>query len=112
MQITADQFGTVSIVNLMGSLDSKTSPEVDQFLHSLVRGGSVKLVLNLLYLDYLSSAGLRVIISVLKAARAQNGDLRFANMHDFINNTLEVTGLSGTIEIFETTEEAVASYSV
>jgi anti-sigma B factor antagonist len=111
MQITANQFGSVSIINFVGSLDSNTAPKADEFLHSLVRAGSLKLVLNFMYLDFLTSAGLRVIISILKATRAQGGDLRLANNHDFVTNTLEVTGLGGTIQIFETTEEAVASFS-
>jgi anti-anti-sigma factor len=111
MQIQANQFGMVSIISLVGSLDSKTADEVDKFLESLLRGGSTKLVLDLLYLDFMSSAGLRVIVSNLKAARKQGGDLRLANVHDFIINTLEVTGLTGLIQIFNSSEEAVASYS-
>lgn len=82
-------------VSLEGRLDTTTSPEFQNELNS-VTGGSLKnihtFVLDFEKLDYISSAGLRVILMIHKNMLANGGKFIIRNVRDEIKSVFEVTG--------------------
>ena len=56
----------VTIVDLDGKMNTSTSPDADAYLSQLIAGGSNKLLLNMMGVDYISSSGLRVVLATGK----------------------------------------------
>ena len=89
--------GTELTVAIVGRLDTTTAPQLeDEFKQSL--DGVEKLVLDFTGLEYLSSAGLRVLLSTQKTMNKQ-GEMIIKNVNETINEIFEVTGFIDILTI-------------
>ena len=84
-------------VALSGRLDTTTAPQLEAELKENL-GGVEKLVLDLKELDYLSSAGLRVLLSAQKSMNKQ-GSMVVRNVNEVIMDIFEVTGFCDVLTI-------------
>jgi anti-sigma B factor antagonist len=75
-----------------------------------VDDGKTNLVLDLGGVEYMSSAGLREMVRVLKRVKRGGGDLRIANPSERVKEVLELAGLDTIFEIYPTQVEAVGSF--
>ena len=89
--------GTEMTVVLVGRLDTNTAPELEAALKESF-AGTTKLVLDFAALEYLSSAGLRVILQTQKTMNKQ-GDMTVIHVNDTIMEIFEVTGFSDILTI-------------
>lgn len=89
--------GTTSTISLTGRLDTMTAFDFEKELKTVIEK-SDKLILNFADLDYISSAGLRVILSAQKEM-AKKGGLVIRNVKPEVNEIFEVTGFSGILTI-------------
>ena len=90
--------GTEGELLLEGRLDAVTAPEVeDVFLQMTER--FEKLILNMQELQYISSAGLRVLKKTYMASVKKNGVLELCNVNKMVMEVLEMTGFSGILTI-------------
>lgn len=95
MNITTKLEGTTLTVTLDGRLDTTTAPKLEAALGSSL-DGVTGLVLDLAGLEYLSSAGLRVILS---AHRQMGGSIVIRNVNETIMEVFEVTGFTDILTI-------------
>jgi anti-sigma B factor antagonist len=110
MDLTASKHGVVTLVGITGNLDTLTAETVSNFLTKQIQEGASQLVADLSKVDYLSSAGLRVLISTLKETRRQGGDLRLAAAQKNVQQVLEFSGFSTILKIYPEVEAALASF--
>jgi anti-sigma B factor antagonist len=111
MEITAKQLKRVDVVTVSGRVDSSTAPELDEVLGAIVDAGRFRICMDLENLDYLSSAGIKVLISTLKTCKRWNrGDLRLANVPPRIAEVFDLAGLTPLFKIYPTLAEAVGSF--
>ncbi len=97
MEIKKTQEGGVLTVTVEGRLDTTTAPRLEaEFKQSL--GGVTKLVLDFGSLEYLSSAGLRVLLSAQKVMNKQ-GEMIVRNVNETIAEIFEVTGFSDILTV-------------
>ena len=89
--------GAELTVVVAGRLDTITAPELETSLRASYAGVS-KLVLDFAALDYLSSAGLRVILQAQKTMNKQ-GEMVIRNVNEGINEVFEVTGFIDILTI-------------
>ena len=82
---------------LGGRLDTTTAPELESELKSSLDGVS-RLTLDLKELEYVSSAGLRVLLSAQKIMNAQ-GEMKLCNVNETVMEIFEVTGFSDILDI-------------
>ena len=82
---------------LAGRLDTTTAPELEQEVKASLDGVS-ELVMDMKELDYISSAGLRVLLSAQKVMNKQ-GSMTIRNANDTIMEIFEVTGFSDILTI-------------
>ena len=82
---------------LSGSLDTITAPELEKELESELKGVS-ELTLDFTGLDYISSAGLRVLLTAQKAMNEQ-GSMIVRNVNEMIMEVFEITGFSDILTI-------------
>lgn len=97
MKITQNKNGNNLIVAVEGRLDTTTSPELDSALKSSL-DGVTSLELDFSKLDYISSAGLRVLLSVHKIMSKQ-GEMKVTHVNELIMEVFEVTGFSDILNI-------------
>ena len=112
MEITIREFKNVDLVEVSGRVDSNTAPKLDQVLKGLVDKGRTRIVLDLHDVEYLSSAGLRAMISTLREVQKPvfGGDLRVARPSQRVMEVLELAGLDSVLKIYEDQVAAVGSF--
>jgi anti-sigma B factor antagonist len=97
MTIEKNLNGTELNVTISGRLDTTTAPELETSLKESFEGVE-KLVLDFSSLEYLSSAGLRVLLGAQKTMNKQ-GEMIIKNVNDTINEIFEVTGFIDILTI-------------
>ena len=97
MTITKNQNGSHLDLALEGRLDTTTAPQLEAELKQSVNGVT-ELVLDFSRLEYLSSAGLRVLLSAQKVMNKQ-GSMVIKNVNETIMEIFEVTGFSDILTI-------------
>ena len=98
MNITKTVEGKKLTVALEGRLDTLTAPELEESLSSALEGIK-ELVLDLSGLEYLSSAGLRVVLSTFKTVSAAEGKMTICNANEMVSKVFELTGFGSIIAI-------------
>ena len=97
MNITKKQDGKKVTVALSGRLDTMTAPELDGFLKDIFADAN-ELVFDFKDLEYISSAGLRVLLSAQKVMNKQ-GKMTVTNVSEAIMEIFEVTGFSDILNV-------------
>ena len=97
MTIEKKQTETALELALSGRLDTMTAPELEKELGAGLQG-ITELTLDFAGLDYISSAGLRVLLSAQKAMRRQ-GSMKIRNANTMILEIFKVTGFSDILTI-------------
>ena len=97
MTIEKNLNGTELTVTITGRLDTTTAPQLEaEFKQSI--NGIEKLVLDFASLEYLSSAGLRVLLAAQKVMNKQ-GEMVIRNVNQTVNEIFEVTGFIDILTI-------------
>ncbi len=102
---TGDGFTTFTVA---GHLNAATAPTAEANLTGAIDTGALHLVLNLAGLDYISSAGLRVLLATYKKVSRQNGKLVLCELQPTVREVLELSGLLTLFPIAATEAEAEA----
>ncbi|MEB2289328.1 MAG: STAS domain-containing protein [Anaerolineae bacterium] len=110
MEISTSDMKRVQLFEVTGRVDSTNAAELGSAMDSSVDDGKTNLVLDLGGVEYMSSAGLREMVRVLKRVKRTGGDLRIANPSERVREVLELAGLDSIFEIFPTQVEAVGSF--
>ena len=96
MTINKKQNGTALEIALEGRLDTTTAPELEKELNAL--GNVNELTLDFGKLEYISSAGLRVLLAAHKIM-SRKGGMKVTNVNEIVNEVFEVTGFSDILTI-------------
>ena len=86
------------LVTLEGELDTAAAAEVEKKLQTLYNTDGLDVVIDCSGLEYIASSGLRILISILKGAKASGSKVVLKNMNDDIKSVFKLTGF---INIFE-----------
>ncbi|MBR4332789.1 MAG: STAS domain-containing protein [Clostridia bacterium] len=97
MTITKKQNGPALEIAVEGRLDTMTSPELENELKTCL-GSADSLVLDCEKLDYISSAGLRVLLNAYKAMNGKGG-MRLLHVNEIVREVFEVTGFADVLTI-------------
>jgi anti-sigma B factor antagonist len=101
----------VTVIVLEGQLDAHTAPDFERFLEQRVRDGHViNMVLDFQSLDYISSAGLGVLMGLIEEVRSQNGDIKLAALPEKIYHVLDLLGFPMVFQIYPSVAEAVEAF--
>ena len=97
MTITKQMNGNELTVAVAGRLDTTTAPELESELKGSMDGAD-ELVLDFSGLDYISSAGLRVLLSAHKAM-SKKGGMKVTHVNEMVSEVFDVTGFSDILNI-------------
>lgn len=95
---------------LKGRLDSNTSNDFEERLLSSIQGGESKIILDFENLEYISSAGLRVLLKAARELKGGDGKLMLCSLKDYIREVFDLSGFVSFLPIYETKGECVSAF--
>jgi anti-sigma B factor antagonist len=110
MEIQSRLEGKVQILAISGHLDTKTAPSAETTFNDLIAQGHTSLLVDCQKLDYISSVGLRVLLSTMKKLKKVNGKLHLAGMNPTVKEVFVISGFSNIFSIFDTAPQALAAF--
>jgi anti-sigma B factor antagonist/stage II sporulation protein AA (anti-sigma F factor antagonist) len=110
MDIAEEQKGDVLIVTVKGRLDAISSPTAERHVFDLINDGANKLILDLSSVDYLSSAGMRMLLSTTKKLKSQSGKLVLCSVTPNVMDVLKISGFDHVLDIVKTQDEALKKF--
>ncbi len=99
MKITRNTSGNTTTLALQGRLDTVTSTQLANELSVIFEGGAVNLVFDFSVLEYISSAGLRVLLIAQKKVNALETEMKIIGANEAVKEIFDITGFSGIIKI-------------
>lgn len=109
LSIHTDSTQDVPVMKLIGRIDSDSAPQVDEALVKLLQDHN-KIVLNLQDVEYMSSAGLRVIVKAYQTAKKKGGDVHLACVPEPIEGVLLTVGMTQMLKTYPNNHEAMAGF--
>ncbi len=110
MQISVKTTNEVKVLAFAGRLDTQTSPDAQQKLTRLIEEGETKILVNFEKLDYISSAGLRVLLIVAKQLRTTDGELRICGLNEIVLEVFDISGFDMILPISASESEALEGF--
>ena len=108
MDIRESEKNDIRIFKLDGRLDSNTSPNLEKRLVDAIETGTKNMILDFEDLDYISSAGLRIILKTTKDLKNSEGNLILCAMQDYVKEVFEIAGFDTFLPIVPTMDDAFA----
>jgi anti-anti-sigma factor len=109
MEVTNRKESKIMVVSVTGRIDAITAPEFESYLSGLMSQGEAHFLVNLTGLDYISSAGLRSILSAAKKLKAQAGQITFCGLQGPVEEVFKISGFNSIFKIFESEAVALSS---
>jgi anti-sigma B factor antagonist len=100
----------ICVIPLSGKLDAYSSREMEATFNAVVDTGNIRVVVDATNLEYISSAGLRVLLSALKKVKKQQGDIKLACLSPQVKTVFDIAGFNQLFFIAETVEAAKHSF--
>jgi len=110
VDIKSQVYKRVVAVTVTGRVDSATAADLEAALNALTNEAGSNFVLDLGGVDFLSSSGLRVLVTTLKSVRKTGGDVRLAQPSQRAIDAINLAGLDVLFKVFPDRESAIASY--
>ena len=110
MEINEVRWGGGLVLELRGTLDVSTSSVAQGKLQSLIDKGYIHLALDLSHLDYISSAGLRVLVSISKKLKNCKGKMVLFGFTDYIKGIFDIVGFAALFPTAASVDEALAFF--
>lgn len=97
-------------VTVEGRLDAATVPTLEQTLQRLLLEGQVRLVIDLAAVNYISSSGLRAMLTARRQARSRGGDVYLCSLHPRVREIFEMVGFVSVFGIYASRDQAAAAF--
>ncbi len=110
MEITVTDAGEVKVIRIEGHLDTQTSADAQAQLTQLIDQGATKLVVNFEKLEYISSAGLRVLLTVAKQLKGNSGELRVCGLNEVVQEVFDISGFTTILTVPKSESEALEGF--
>jgi anti-sigma B factor antagonist len=107
MEITQIQHGDLLVVSLNGRLDAHTAKAFEEHLVPLIDQGNKKILVDFAKLDYISSAGLWVLLLAARKLDDAGGKIALCSLKPVIKTVFDIAGFSSVFSIFATPQAAL-----
>jgi anti-sigma B factor antagonist len=110
MEITTTDSDDIKVLSFKGNLDTNTSPDAESEINSLIDAGAQKFLVNFEQLEYISSAGLRILLATAKKLKASGGDLKICCLNQTVQEVFDISGFSTILSVATTEDEALGAF--
>jgi len=110
MEIIEKENRNIHIFTLAGRLDSNTAPGFEERIIQAIGNTSKHLIVDFEKVDYISSAGLRVILKATKDLKRVEGKIVLCAMQDYVREVFEISGFDALLPIVPKIEDALQEF--
>lgn len=89
----------ITLIDIKGFLDAHTAHLFEDSLKNIISDGKIKIVVNFKNLDYISSAGLGVLMAFIEELRSKKGDIKLSEMNDKVFSVFDLLGFPMLFDI-------------
>ena len=111
MEMTETKTNGIVTLGLKGKLDATTSPQLQEKLLGSIAGGEKHFAIDCAQLEYISSAGLRVLLLVTKQLRTISGKIVLYALKPHVKEVFDLAGFSAALPLFGSQSEALSSFT-
>lgn len=111
MEISRKEKGGVVFVTIKGRLDADNAMEAEKTVNSVLEGNTNRILFDLGALDYLSSAGLRILLGAAKEMKRRDGKIVLCSLTEFVREIFEVSGFESLIPIEDSVDSGLKALS-
>jgi stage II sporulation protein AA (anti-sigma F factor antagonist) len=108
MNVSVEKVGEVAVVAVAGQINSANAAEIEARLLEQVEQGERRCVLDLGKLDYISSAGLRVVLVLAKRLKENQGRLALCNLQPHVREVFDISGFLAILNVTDNRDQALA----
>ncbi|MFC2036486.1 STAS domain-containing protein [Chloroflexota bacterium] len=112
MEIRAEKLKRCEMVTVSGRIDSATAPELENTLLGLIQAGQKNIVVNMRDTDYISSAGLKAMLSALMKVRKMipAGNVVISEIKPDLRENFDLVGFDRLFDFYDQDLQAVGSF--
>ncbi len=99
--------GDILILKMHGKLDAVSSPPTEHQVFDYIHNGQLKLLLDFSGVDYLSSAGMRMLLSITKKLKSLSGKMVLSSVSPNVMDVLKMSGFDHVLEIVKNEEDGL-----
>ena len=110
MQTTIKAYKHCSVLKAVGRVDSDTAVALENAFTHLLEQGVANIVFDMSGLEYMSSAGFRVMLAAQKKAKEKGGEVVLALVPDLIRESLDLTGFTELFKIYDDVADAIGYF--
>ncbi|MBF0475795.1 MAG: STAS domain-containing protein [Deltaproteobacteria bacterium] len=110
MELSIKEQGDVQVVLLGGRFDAQAAGMVEEKLNGVLDAGHKKLLVDLGGTNYISSAGLRVLLATTKKIKKVNGRIVLSSLTQYVKEVFEIAGFTSIFDIYGDLDEALKHF--
>lgn len=110
MEWLVRQFKEILVISLRGELDAVATPQLEEFLVSKINGGNRKLILNFRDVSYMSSAGIRLLLSIFRTLEAEGGRLSICCVHEHVSEVIRMAGVQHLLPVCKSEQDSFSQF--
>jgi anti-anti-sigma factor len=109
MEISEEHIGGTCVVTAKGRLDGGASAAFAERIGGLITAQNPKLLIDFSGVDFVTSAGLRAVLLVVKKVKTAGGTFALCSVQDSVREVLDITGFTGMFSIHPARADAIAA---
>lgn len=109
MNVTKDEQHGKVILRPEGRLDAISSPQLETALNRILDEKQTRILIDFNKIDYLSSAGMRLLLSMTKRLKTKGGGLGLFSIHEDVMEIIRMAGFEHILSIYHDEKQALAS---
>lgn len=110
MEINKEKRNGITCLKIEGRLDASNSSAIEKDIHNTIEKEGAKIVVDLAKLEYISSAGLRVLLVIAKEIKAKNGKVVLCSMTEGVRKVFEISGFTSIFDIQDNVDAALKKF--
>lgn len=110
VDLKEDKCGEILVLHLTGRLDAISTPDIERKIFEYINAGQGKIVIDFAGVDYISSAGMRMLLSTTKKLKGLQGHLVLCAITTNVMDIFKMSGFDHILELTETQEEALKRF--
>lgn len=108
--VREEKKGDVLILRFLGRLDAVSTPEAEKRVMQLIEGGSHKVLMDFAGIDYISSAGMRMLLAVTKKLKVHSGRLVLCSITMNVMDVFKMSGFDHVLELTPNEGDALSKF--
>ncbi len=111
MDVKLRQKNDIYVLDLAGRMDINASDAINKNIDEILSSQGKKVLMNFAHIDFVSSPGLVILVSILKKVKKSEGRIVLCNLQSYVKEVFEVTQLTKVFDVFDDETTAIESFS-